>query len=370
VHEASESQTRFRMLQVVTEYAGERLAARADADDIRNAHAAYYEELGRAAYPGLRGSEQRGWKEVLDLERENVHLALAHLARTGRLDDATALAWSIWVYWFAGSYLEGRKVVAELLFSPGELSDQARARLRVVDGLLAALLSDLATATTELDMALEWFRAHDDDEGRASALIGLAVATAPFDPERARPMMLESAALFAGIEDVFGEATVLGAVGWLDAGRGEFPAPDLIERAYDLARGLDNEVATVHTATDLAELRIVQQRFDEARELLVVALNALEEVHLYDGASYVLEAAAQVAEATGTSSDAARLLGAADKLRGKAGIPIWGPRLNRFETMKGSSRDRLGEEAFEVAWSEGQALDFDTSLDAARRAVG
>ena len=228
VHAASESETRFRMLQVVAEYAGERLAGRADADDIRDAHAAHYEELARVAYAGLRGSQQRGWKEVLDLERENVRGALAHLARAGHLDEAAALVWSLWVYWFAGAFLEGRKVVEELVASQGELSGQARARLRTVDGLLAALLADVVNAQAELELALEWFQAHDDDEGRATALAGLAIATAPFDPERARTLVLESARLFAGGEDVFGEALVLCALGWLDAGRGEFTAPDLV----------------------------------------------------------------------------------------------------------------------------------------------
>jgi predicted ATPase len=369
VHEGSESATRFRMLQVVAEYAAERLADRADADVIHDAHAVHYEELARAAYAGLRGSEQRGWKEVLDLERENVRRALTHLARMRRLDEAVELAWAVWVYWVAGAYPEGSRVIDELISSPGDLSDQARARLRTVHGLLAALLSDLATARADLDLALEWFEAHNDDEGRASALTGLAVATAPSDPERARSLLLESARLFAGIDDVFGEAFVLNALGWLDAGRSEFTAPHLLERGYVLARELDNDVTIAHAATNLAELRLMQQRFDEAREFLVVSLKACEAVQLYDGASYALEPAALVAKASGTVTDAARLLGAADKLRSDAGIPIWGPRLDRFETLKGSLRQNLGDEAFAIAWNEGQALGFDASLDAARRAI-
>ena len=60
------------MLQMVAEYASERLDDRADADEVRAAHAGYYLEFGRAAYAGLRGKEQRGWKEVFDLEGENV----------------------------------------------------------------------------------------------------------------------------------------------------------------------------------------------------------------------------------------------------------------------------------------------------------
>jgi hypothetical protein len=131
----------------------------------------------------------------------------------------------------------------------------------------------------------------------------------------------------------------------------------------------NDEVATAHAATNPAELRLVQQRLDEARELLVVGLTGYEALRLQDGAAYALEPAALVADATGTGVDAARLLGAADGLRSEAGVPIWGPRFTRFETLKGSLRRRLGEEAFGIAWAEGQALGFDASLGAARRAV-
>jgi hypothetical protein len=366
VHAASESETRFRMLQVVSEYAAERLAARTDAYDIHAAHSAYYAELARAAYAGLRGSEQRGWKEVLDLESENVHRAVTHLARAGHLDDAAEIVWSIWVYWLTGHFLEGRRIVAQLLAAPGELSPRARARLQTVDGALAALLADLATAQAQLGEALEWLRAHDDDELKASALAGLAIATAPLDPDRARPLMLESARLFAEIGDAWGEAITLGALGWLDTGRGDFSEADLFDRAYVLARSVDDEVATAHAATNLAELRLAQGRPGEARDLLDVALRALEAVRLQDGLSYGLETAAQVAWGEGRSEEAARLLGAADGLREEVGVPIWGPRLTRFEALVGSVRGALGDDEFAAVWTTGRQLDFDAALEAAR----
>jgi predicted ATPase len=368
-HSAAQSETRFRMLRVVADYAAERLENRADADDIRSLHAEYYVDVARAAYPGLRGSRQRGWKEVVDLEAENVRRAVAQLNRTGRADAAANIVWALLPYWLMGRYLDGRKLTGDLLTAPIELSEQARARVRTVDGVLAALLADLAAAQAELEGALAWSETHDDDEVKANALSGLGIATAPIDPERARSLMLESARVFAEIEDAFGEAIALDLLGWLDVGRGDFTTPDLFERAYVLARGLDDDVATAHAATDLAELRIVQRRLDEARELLVVALAAHTAVRLYDGASYAFEAVAQLAGEAGRSEDAARLLGAADGVRNEAGIPIWGPRLSRFETLKASVRDALGDESFDSAWADGRTLGLDASLEAAYRAL-
>ena len=79
-HAASESGTRFRMLHVVGEYAGERLNMRPDADDVRAAHAAYYMTLGRAAHAGLRGSGAAKL-EGGPRPREREHSPCARLSR-------------------------------------------------------------------------------------------------------------------------------------------------------------------------------------------------------------------------------------------------------------------------------------------------
>lgn len=100
-----------------------------------------------------------------------------------------------------------------------------------------------------------------------------------------------------------------------------------------------------------------------------MALTAHEAIRLYDGLSYGLEAAARLAWNEGRSDEAVRLLGAADGLRNEAGVPIWGGRLTRFETLVGSVRGGVGDEAFAAVWAEGHALGFEAALEAARRAL-
>jgi predicted ATPase len=367
-HAASESETRFRMLHVVSEYAAELLDRRPDAGAIRIAHAEYYADLARAAYAGLRGVEQRGWKEVLDLDRENVRRTLAELEGVGRLDDAAGLVWSMLPYWLTGQYLEGRKLVGRLFGGRGELSDESRVRLQTVDGVLAALLSDIATAQRQLSPSVEWFAAHGDDEGRATALVGLGLATAPIDAEHAGELMRESERLFAGLDDAWAEAIVLGALGWLDTGLGDFAEAARFERGYSLSRRVDDKVSTAHNGTNLAELYVAQGRPEDARAVLSVALDAYEAVRLHDGLSYGLEAAAGLASTGGRPEEAARLLGAADGLRDEVGVPIWGPRLTRFESFVRSVREGLGGDVFEGLWAEGRALGYEGALEAARRA--
>jgi predicted ATPase len=362
--DASESGTRFRMLHVVADYAGERLGARSDMDDVRAAHAAYFMTLARAARSELRGSEQRGWKEVLGLEAENIRLALAYLAQADRLDDAAELAWSIWSHWLTGHMLEGRKTVAPLLRAE-KTADASQARLRTIDGVLAALLADVDTARAELAEVLEYLEAHPDLEAKAAALTGLGLAIAASDPDRARELLVESAGLFAANDDAWFEVLVLAAVGWLDAGRGDFTHEDVFERAFALAAAIGDNAAAAHAAGNLAELRFSQGRFDEARDLLDSALTAYGPIRAHDGVSYALEAAARLLWNDNRADEAARLLGAADGVREEGAVPIWGARLTRFEAFVASARAALGDEAFEASWAEGRALGFDAALKAA-----
>ena len=181
----------------------------------------------------------------------------------------------------------------------------------------------------------------------------------------AHRVLRKRAQLFAESEDAWGEAIVLGSLGWLDTGRGDFGDERVFERAYELARYLENEIAMAHAATNMAELHLSRGRDDDAREVLAVALEAYEAVRVFDGLSYGLEAAARLASSVGRTADAACLLGAADWLREEVGVPIWGARRTRFDVLVGDLRRTTGDEAFAAAWAEGRALGFDGALRAA-----
>ncbi len=90
---------RYRLLETVAEYAGERLdeaGARAEAE---RAHLTYYRELARTTDPLLRGHGQRAALDVFQAESENIRAALRHAVTARDEQEALCLVLTVSGYW-------------------------------------------------------------------------------------------------------------------------------------------------------------------------------------------------------------------------------------------------------------------------------
>ncbi|MET8446390.1 BTAD domain-containing putative transcriptional regulator [Streptomyces sp. NPDC005209] len=90
---------RYRLLETVGEYAGERLDEAGRRAEAERAHLTYYRELARTTDPLLRGPEQRTAIARLQLEYENVRTALRHAVTERDEQEALCLVLSLVWYW-------------------------------------------------------------------------------------------------------------------------------------------------------------------------------------------------------------------------------------------------------------------------------
>ncbi|QYX80594.1 AfsR/SARP family transcriptional regulator [Streptomyces akebiae] len=90
---------RYRLLETVVEYAGERLDETGTRSAAERAHLTYYRELVRATDPLLRGSGQRAAIELLELEYENIRTALRRAVAERDEQEALCLTLSLCWYW-------------------------------------------------------------------------------------------------------------------------------------------------------------------------------------------------------------------------------------------------------------------------------
>ncbi|MFJ8502907.1 AfsR/SARP family transcriptional regulator [Streptomyces avermitilis] len=90
---------RYRLLETVAEYAGERLDESGERTAAERDHLTYYRELARTTDPLLRGAGQRAAIERLQLEYENLRTALRHAVAARDEQEALCLVLSLCWYW-------------------------------------------------------------------------------------------------------------------------------------------------------------------------------------------------------------------------------------------------------------------------------
>ncbi|MFF5008605.1 BTAD domain-containing putative transcriptional regulator [Streptomyces phaeochromogenes] len=97
--EGADGGMRYRLLETVAEYAGQRLDESGERPAAERAHLTYYRELARTTDPELRGPGQRAAIELLQVEGENTRAALQHAVAERDEQEALCLVLSLAWYW-------------------------------------------------------------------------------------------------------------------------------------------------------------------------------------------------------------------------------------------------------------------------------
>src|SRR5262245_39735524 len=176
----SDGAPRFAMLEVVREYARERLAESGDLAAPRRRHFACYLALAERARPALDGPEQRTWLARLGEERGNLRAALAWAEEQGELEAGLRLAGALGAFWYARDHAGEERVRLEALLAAAGVSTRpvpaaAHRAAQVAAGLLAQLHGDYVEARAGFEAALGLRRAAGDRRGESEALNRLGV---------------------------------------------------------------------------------------------------------------------------------------------------------------------------------------------------
>jgi predicted ATPase/DNA-binding SARP family transcriptional activator len=96
---AGDGTMRYRLLETVAEYAGERLDEAGGREETERRHLTYYRELARTTDSALRGPGQLAAVERLEREYENLRTALRHALAARDEQEALCLVLSLNWYW-------------------------------------------------------------------------------------------------------------------------------------------------------------------------------------------------------------------------------------------------------------------------------
>ena len=172
----TESETRYWLLQTLREYGLEQLSVAGEVEATRSAHAAYYLSWTQNAATFLRGAEQAEWLDRLELEYENLRIALEWMLDQAATDkkageQALQLCVALGIFWETRSYFrEGAAFLERALLAAQEATAPLKAEALHLAGFLALLMDDAQRAQSHLHESQVLFRESGDKAGMANIL--------------------------------------------------------------------------------------------------------------------------------------------------------------------------------------------------------
>ncbi len=358
---------RYFMLESLWDYANEKLIEAGESDAYRIRHLDHFLKWAEDFQPKILGAEQRQWLAKMEPDDWNCRYAVeASLELPGQaakgLRLLTAIARHIEV---RGFFKDAREDTQKLLAHPENAGrDAVRARALVAAARMAWITDDLAVGENFVREALEIFRELGDGRGTGQALMALALYLSDAgDLSQASALLAEAEPLAAAAGDLrvmamsrHVKANVLSArQEYAEALALDREGLALLQQAGDLWTALMVEWAVGINATMLGE-------YAEARACFANCMNTGVALGNRWGVPYPLEAFAALALKEGDVARGARLLGAAEGLRARAGQPFQPADHPTFQSILASAADDLATENAVAARREGRELSLEAAM--------
>ncbi len=336
---------RYRLLETIRAYAGERLAAADWGPDVRRRHAAHYLAFAERAAEGLKGADQQAWFQRMAMEQPNVRAALALSVDTGDTASAWRCIAALERFWdLAGQRREAHEWIQRTLAVGDPPSTPA-----AVAGLAAAsaLLhpSDSGAALTFAELAQQLAAGHDAPT-RALAARAVGMCSIWIRPEVGRPALHEALAGFDDSQTWDRALTMQGlvptsqalseALQWgrdsvtlfrragdqvfaantlfmmaqraLSTGIADDEVRGWLTESREMAEGAGSEADVVHADVGLAQLAWARDEHDRAAELMRDILPTLRRLGDRRCAARALYVLGEHARLTGEPARAGELL--------------------------------------------------------------
>jgi len=361
---------RYRLLETIRQYAREQLL-RADEDsEIADAHLDYYLALAREAEPKIVQPDQVAWLNRLDREHDNVRAAFNWAAGGGiRRLDALGLSTTLWWFWLKRGYLgEGRQRLERALSSSQDVPTETEARALIGLVHLASFQGDAEGTRSLTARALVSARQAGDAWAEAYALAYSAVN----ELERGEFMRARAFATDArdaarrGVGPLAFQPKGLTwrVLGYCALQDGELHAAgSTFEEAVGFLREAGEIWGLAILLSDLAALRVLEQRYDDANVKATEALKLSRCLRDRRGIGWCLQTLAMIDTTAGRARQAAWLYGAADALLRSVGATGQ----VTFSRVQGNyltaSREALGLPAFSEAFEAGQKTSLQRIME-------
>ena len=364
---------RFGLLEIIREYALERLRDSGDWGEAHDRHAAYFCTLAQPAPAELQGPGQLAWLDRLETEHDNLSATLSWLMDQDRLEPAINLAWDTWKYWWMHGHAgELTRNTEKLVAKSERLPPHQRARALSGAGFQYLSAGEQARARPLFERSLPLYQQAGDTLSAAlvAGTLGRVLALQHEDA-RASELLEQTLALLrqAGTDELAGPervqhlldaALVCNFLGQIRLSQGDRDgAAQLFTDSLSEARSAPDRFTILVSLYDLALSSQAQGDLTSAAQHLREGMSLSAEAGDEPSAAYYLEALAAVARLQDNPQRAVHLLAAAGALlqaRGSGWLHAYVPRASPDDGVLAALRSRMGDVEFEQAWAWGGSL--------------
>jgi DNA-binding CsgD family transcriptional regulator len=347
-------------LETIHEHAAQLLEQHSETALVRDRHADSFVRLAEVAGPQLRGSTQVAWSRRLSTELGNLQAALGWLREQADAARGLRLLGYLGEFWcdrYGNS--EGLAQLRWFLELPaGNPATADRARTLGVAGWQAIFHGDDAASIQFSEQAWALWQQLDDQTYLPFLCVSLGMAYTGVGVEaRAARYSEEAVRLGRALSDTRSVARALNNLGVTARDRGEHAlATALVDEALTVARGADDEDSMALTLLNLGYQTLTHDDVGRAGDFLRQSLRLYQALGQPWGVVSCVEILALIAQQHGLAAHAVQLLSAAQALHTRLNIADQGAfgaeRAAAVHTLRAS----LGDDAYAVAWSRGQAM--------------
>jgi len=359
-------ESRFVMLELIHEYAWERLLARGEAKDLQRRHAAYFLALAERAASELRGARYVYWPALLRDEHNNLRTALAWALGGGDAELGLQLTGALRDFWFfEGHTAEGLVWTEKALDCAKDAPSILRARAFNTAGNMCWDQADHTKGKHYNRKALAIFRDLGDDKGAAWALafLGVQALGSPDECKEGLKFLEEALVLFRKLDFKPGVIQTLIGIGEVVLLDGDYERAAM---AYSECRTLASEQSDrMAEAKALGNSSYIQHQkgnYDVAVALLTRAITIFRELA---ARRYICQDFARLAgpiAEQGHPQAAARLLGSSAVHLEAMGIGLQACDRYIIENYVTAVREQLDQKTFDEAWNDGRAMSFEQTI--------
>jgi len=368
------SETRYRLLETVQQYAWDRLIESGSAADARRRHRDCYLALAERRAPehptkGYKWMVRPEWLDLLEREHGNLRAALQWSAGESEGADAELrLVAALGRFWdVRGYFAEGRHWLDHALSRPAGSPWRVRKIAILGAAVLAARQGDLSLARERTRVLLAKSRAVGDMPMVFDALLIHGMTLCEDEHyEPAAAVFEDALAVATDLKDDWRKAEILGEVGGSVAhGQGnDNLAVQRIEDSVTLFERLGHHAMAGYSRRSLGHVLRDRGDAERAADLYAESLRRFRSgLGVTFAAVECVEGLAAVAVARGQCERAARLFGAADGFRRTLGFPRRSFDRPRHDARVAAARTAVGPARFDAAFEDGRRMSLAEAVE-------